>query len=169
MIKLHLGCGGNYLGGYINIDAIPTLATDKIADITDLSKEYENNSIEEILNEHVIEHLSKEGGKKALKHWYNLLKTGGKLIIECPDFLQTMKQFFDVPLKFQGIGVYADGNRLHNIYGAQDNKYQFHKWGYWPDSMKKILNNIGFKEIKFVSPATYHAQEEPCMRVKAIK
>ena len=60
-MKLHLGCGGTYLEGYVNIDYLTTEQTimnvkaDIYQDITTL--EYDDNSIDEIRSHHMFEHF----------------------------------------------------------------------------------------------------------------
>ena len=58
-IKLNLGCGDKILLGYINIDAqeeIKGKKPDLVADATKLDK-FADNSVDEILTVHVIEHF----------------------------------------------------------------------------------------------------------------
>jgi len=177
-IKLHLGCGGSHKEGYINIDAQKIEAVDLVADITDLSEHFKDNSISLIEHYHVIEHLSIEQGKEALKHWFNLLKPTGYLVFECPDFKQTCLEFSTLTwsqliIKYpeiRDLTVYnKDITRLHNIYGSQTDKFQFHKAGYWPEYVEKLLTEIGFINITFIKPTSYHQRQEPCLKVRAQK
>jgi SAM-dependent methyltransferase len=58
--RLHLGCGRNILQGWINLDAVSLSGVDIIADLDDCRNTnlpFEENSIDELLANHVIEHL----------------------------------------------------------------------------------------------------------------
>jgi predicted SAM-dependent methyltransferase len=84
--RLHLGCGNVRLEGYVNVDIVPTPATDLTADIAQLS-EFADCSVEEIRLEAVLEHLYRHQRKAALREWYRILQPGGWLIIAyVPDF-----------------------------------------------------------------------------------
>ena len=83
-IKLNLGCGGNILEGYTNID---TKKYDPIVhqmDVKDLI--FPNESVDEILAESVLEHISTFDTQETLWEWWRVLKPGGKLEIVVPDF-----------------------------------------------------------------------------------
>ena len=54
-MKLHLGCGKNIKEGYVNIDSYVEAPGIEKNDIFNLP--YEDNSIDEILTEHLIEHI----------------------------------------------------------------------------------------------------------------
>ena len=62
MDKLHLGCGRNYLDGWINTDIdSKRYKLDQRLDITE-NFPFENNTISYIFSEHVIEHISYKDG-----------------------------------------------------------------------------------------------------------
>ncbi len=155
-VKLHLGCGDRYLKGYINIDHRKTTATDLVCDIKKLP--FDDNSVSQIEIYHVIEHLPRNDVPAAFMEWYRLLGEGGRIIIEYPDFDQTVRE-------------YIDGNekRLDNIFGLQRFAGDAHLFGYNAERMKKLLQDCGFKEIKDCEPQDYHRQQEPCLRVEASK
>ena len=151
-LKLHLGCGNNHLEGYINIDWRKTKATDLVCDVRKLP--YTDSSVEVIETYHLIEHLHRHDFPKALSEWYRILKRGGKLIIECPDFDKVVKE-------------YLNGNeiRLDNIFGLQRFPGDAHLFGYNFKRLKQLLEEVGFKDIQKQKPQDYHAKDEPCLRV----
>ncbi len=79
-MKLHLGCGKNYLKGYINIDVNKKIKADKYCDVIKLP--FKTNSVDEIRADHLLEDF--EDMKIPLKEWYRVLKKGGKLKITVP-------------------------------------------------------------------------------------
>ena len=76
MKKLNIGAGGKLLDGYDNIDLYAAGCIKM--DACDLK--YEDNSIDEIVSFHMIEHVSRQDAEKMLKHWYKKIKYGGLLI-----------------------------------------------------------------------------------------
>ena len=89
-VKLHLGCGQNYLEGYVNVDlpsegqTVMNAQADVYQDIRTLS--YQENSVDEIRNHHLLEHFNRQEAIKLLLQWRRWLKIGGLLYIETPDF-----------------------------------------------------------------------------------
>jgi SAM-dependent methyltransferase len=76
MKKLHLGCGPNYLSGYINIDSSPYVKKDIALDLTKTPYPFEDNSIDYILCWNVMEHLEMNPIKFMEEMW-RILKPGG--------------------------------------------------------------------------------------------
>lgn len=155
-LKLHLGCGGRHFEDYINIDLRKTRATDLVCDIRKLP--YPDNSVELIETYHVIEHLPRHDSPKALKAWYGLLTHEGKLIIECPDFDDAVKE-------------YIEGNEesIDNIFGLQRFPGDAHLFGYNFKRLEKLLEAVGFKDIQKREPQDPHIKDEPCVRVECVK
>jgi len=154
-IKLHLGCGGVKIEGFIGIDYNKTLATDYVLDVVDLP--FRDNSIDIIKSYHLIEHLPINKLSDILGRWYRILKPGGKLILEFPDFDQIVK-------------LYLAGNedRLNNIFGRQRFPGDTHLWGWNLERMKKKLKDKNF-QVEQEEPQDYHTKEEPCLRIVACK
>lgn len=56
-MKLHLGCGQKRIAGFINVDREPSLQPDQIVNLEVFPWPWETNSVEEVVMEHVLEHL----------------------------------------------------------------------------------------------------------------
>jgi hypothetical protein len=85
-MKLNLGCGQNKLPGYVNVDKYETFGPDRVFDLEIVPWPFEDNSAEEIVMTHVLEHL---GAKTEvflgiIKELYRVLTPGGKLDIKVP-------------------------------------------------------------------------------------
>ena len=155
-VKLHLGCGNKRLPGCINIDMISTKATDLVCDARRLP--FPAESVARIETYHMIEHLPRHSFSAALIEWNRVMELGADLIIECPDFEETVRQ-------------YVAGNkfRINNIFGLQRHEGDYHRFGYTLDSLREALQHAGFGNIRAAPPTDSHTQEEPCLRIEAIK
>ena len=167
-MKLHLGCGGVVLPGYLNIDSHvegrpAEVFKDDAATLKNFAEKYPNAEVEEIISFHLFEHMPRPGAhchnaETALKTWFNVLRPGGTLIIECPNFEEVVKEY-----------VGGNKDRINNIFGLHRFPGDVHQWGYTPDSIRPLLEANGFYVVS-VGPGTdYHAKLEPCMRVEAMK
>lgn len=84
-MKLNLGCGYNKMEGYVNVDKDANCNPDIV---TDLEKKlpFEDNSADEIVLNHVLEHLGKdvETYFSLWKEFYRVLKDQGVIKIVVP-------------------------------------------------------------------------------------
>lgn len=145
-VKLHLGCGEQYINDYINIDYprsehnIMDVKTDYQAVITEL--DFPENSVDEIRLHHVFEHFPRVVALGLLIKWNKWLKIGGKLYIETPDFEGSAKTLLsDVPWKVK-TGV------IRHIAGDQAASWAYHIDHWFPERFKHTLSQLGFENIK---------------------
>jgi predicted SAM-dependent methyltransferase len=156
LIKLHLGCGNSHKDGFINVDCRKTGATDIVCDMTKLP--YPNNSVILIETYHAIEHLPRHDFEKALKAWYRVLKPGGQLVIECPDFDEIVRNYLK-----------GDEKQLDGIFGLQRFDGDYHLFGYNMKRLTGLLKKYGFTDIQEIPPQDYHRKKWPCLRVECLK
>ena len=154
-IRLHLGCGGQRLNGYINIDYPPSehniirVKADIYADIKSLY--FPPESVDEIRLHHVFEHFNRGNALALLVRWHEWLKVGGKLHIETPDVFGSAKMLAsNVSYKIkQGI--------LRHIFGSHEADWAYHYDGWYEDKFRRILSSLGFE----VTCHTSQWQREP--------
>jgi hypothetical protein len=85
MAKLNLGCANNKMEGWINVDMDPIFEPDQCFDITTSNWPIADNSIDEVMAIHILEHL--EGTSGYLTFWkelYRVCANGAEIKIECP-------------------------------------------------------------------------------------
>ena len=87
LVKLNLGCGDKILSGYVNVDVAESRVGKRPDVLCDLHRlaSFEDNSADEILSVHVVEHFWRWEVVDVLKEWVRVLKPGGLMILECPE------------------------------------------------------------------------------------
>ena len=147
-LKLHLGCGENYLPGYVNIDCPSTQHTvqrtskaDLYADLRQLN--YPNASVQEIRLHHVFEHFDRVTALGLLIDWYGWLKSGAQVIIETPDFLRCADEFVRSNRP-------ADQQKLiRHLFGSQEASWAVHYDGWHQAKFESTLTALGFQDLLF--------------------
>jgi hypothetical protein len=110
---------------------------------------YPANSVDEIRSVQCLEHVSMREGPRILRHWYETLKPGGVLHVDVPDFEETARQLLAQPDEASKEWYY----RL--VYGSQKNAYAYHKNGFSPARLERMLREAGFREVRHL-PNTIH-------------
>lgn len=157
MNKLHIGCGNTHLDGYLNVD----LHSRKADEHVDLNEPlpYADERFEEIVGMHIFEHLDPTKMDSIIKSWNRVLKPGGTILLEMPDFDALCKSYL------------ADRDRemtLEWIFGNQRDPGQQHRWGWNQKRLTKLFHRHGFY-VSFEDPKDYHSKEGPCLRIVATK
>lgn len=91
MKKLNLGCGNKILENYINIDVVD-YGGNIIHDLNKIPYPFEDNTFDEILASHILEHLN--NFNQVINELYRIAKPGGIIKVFAPFFLNT-KYFGD--------------------------------------------------------------------------
>lgn len=145
MIKLHLGCGKRDFGqDWIHIDGgnFPHVSSHDIINLP-----FEKGSVDLIYNCHVFEYFDRFEAVEVLSKWKSYLKEGGVLRIAVPDF-ESMAGYY-LYLKQMKIN-----NPLNNFIGPlygkwkMNNKSIYHKTVYDFESLKEMLEAVGFKNVR---------------------
>lgn len=144
-VKLNMGCGRAKLSGWINIDIEP--GADLILDIRK-GLTFSSSSVDFIYCEHVLEHFTREDGKRVLEESKRCLKKGGTIRIAMPDLDFLMQRYADNWrdqdwLSWSGYKFIKTKGQMINI--------AFRSWGhmylYNEEDLKILLNEVGFERI----------------------
>ncbi len=143
-MKLHLGCGTNKKDGWVNIDSVADCNPDQVLDLTK-PLPYDDLSVDEILAEDLLEHFDKYFRFIVFSHWMKVLKVGGVVTLQVPNFKKMLFRYFK--FKFDSFVDCLFGENLWNseIYLGH---FGNHKWGYSTESLKKFVSNFGIVPTK---------------------
>ena len=151
MLKLNAGCAVVYENGYTNID-LHCLEADLKADVRE-PLPYKDNSVDEILASHLLEHFKFRELPKVLQNFHRVLKQNGVLHIRVPDLLKVLQNFIDN----------KDGKRwswtIKEIYGGQWNDGECHHNGFTEDRLIDILKHFGFEVKEILEPRKQNETE----------
>ena len=126
-MKIILGAGNTFLDGWK-----ATQETElNILKKTDFEKQFEYNSVDAMLAEHLWEHMSKEEGIIAAKNCYEFLKFGGYIRCAVPD-ANFNNEWYQNMIKIGGPG-------------PKDHPAYTHKIVYDYKVFKEVFENAGFE------------------------
>lgn len=166
-LRLNLGCGDKILPGYVNVDVVASRAgqrPDLLCDLHSLHP-FDDDSADEILSVHVVEHFWRWEVLDILKEWVRVLKPGAELILECPNLLSACDRFLQDP-----VGRSATDRRgqetMWVFYGdpAWKDPYMVHRWAYTPESLAALMQEAGLVDLE-QRPAQFKLREPRDMRV----
>jgi predicted SAM-dependent methyltransferase len=199
-LKLNLGCASNLLEGYINIDQdnIDTIRErypyisfpkDSIIYIYDVfNLPYNDNTVDEIIADGFIEHISFLEEKPLFEEIFRILKPGGIFSFSVPNFEKVVKLWLEAKDDWKdfyriddeaikqkhwfGTYTYEPNNRwgylTAQLYGSQHGEGQFHQNCYTIPKIKALTSKIGFKDVN-ITEFNWKGDRDPMLRTIAIK
>lgn len=151
-MKLNLGSGELPILGYTNVDMY--CEADVVGDMRLLSF----SGVTEVEMSHVLEHIAWIDVPPLLERIRGWMESGAKIRVEVPDMCEIMRRGESDPL-WQTY-----------IYGSQSpHAGEFHKSGFTEDSLRGLMQMVGFTEIvtqTFQSPHHYRPGM-PCLEAVA--
>jgi len=145
-MKLHLGCGTNYLENWINIDISSPIA-DIILNLNQ-PLPFKDNSVSFIFNEHFIEHLTQKEALSFLQECIRILTPSGILRISTPNLEWVLNMYDDGNLEeWRDVG-WLPKSRCKLINEAM--RSWGHQFVYDLDEIRWILHTAGFNNINQV-------------------
>ena len=157
-MKYHLGCGSQYLQGYLNVDFPPenhTVNNDVKADLyTDiLNMEYEE--CDEIRSSHFFEHFNYYNSFVLLYKWTNALKLNGKLIIDVPDLEALCQAYLNANAETKFLV-------LRYIAGSHEAAWSYHINGWSKDTLSFVLTELGYKITEINKYGIINSKQPNC-------
>jgi predicted SAM-dependent methyltransferase len=152
--QLHVGCGGNLLPGFVNIDARATDPRVVVQDAGQLETIAEGQATR-IYACHILEHFPRAQLPMVLSNWRRRLAPGGELLLSVPDFRYL--SFF-----------YLFGRRLSQVlpplFGGQDYAGNFHHTAFDYRLLAAELRGAGFVSVETFDPYEYPFTAQDCSR-----
>lgn len=160
-LRLHLGCGTNLRPGWVNIDRVARVPG-VVTDVDPASLPYPDGTVSEILAEHVFEHFSFAEESSVWHEMARVLRPGGRLTIEVPDFEWVCHSFVEAqddwrdfyrvghPDHYAGCGRALDqrwGILQTMFFGNQNGSGQFHCSAYTEGKLAAIARRLEFQSI----------------------
>jgi len=107
-----------------------------------LASEVPDNSVDLIYASHVIEYFDRSEFELVLREWYNKLEHNGVLRLAVPDFESMSYLYTNKKISLDKF--------LGPLYGKMimGDSFIYHKTVYDFDSLKNILSNLEYKDIK---------------------
>jgi SAM-dependent methyltransferase len=149
---------------------------------------FRDSSVDEVLAESLLEHLSFAEEPKLLHEVKRVLRPGGLFQFSVPDFEKLFqlwlaakdewKDFYRNDLKAiaseHWFGHYSHsmdsrwGYLMASIFGNQNGPGQFHKNCYSVGKVRAILQRLNFREVD-ISHFLWQGDRDPMIRARAIK
>lgn len=111
-----------------------------------------DNSADEAMAIHVLEHIQRWEADAALAEWFRVLKPGGRLTLELPELHRCCRAILDGAEDRNGVwGLYGDP-------GYKD-ELMTHKWGWAERELISALQAAGFRKV-VVRPLQFHGRRK---------
>lgn len=151
-MKLNVGCGRKPLQGWVNADAAPGEGVDLVCYATEIP--LEEGVVSELMAIHLLEHLYPWDGDAAIGEFMRVLRPGGVLVLELPDFLKCCRNVADMVQHEK----HPDMLGLFGLFGdpRERDPLMIHKWGYTPATLRSLLRSHGFVSVREEAPV-FHA------------
>jgi SAM-dependent methyltransferase len=139
-MKLNIGAGDSSLEGYIKIDYDSKRKPDLCTDIRFSVLPYEDDSVEEIVMFHTIEHIEKKHHVFLLSEFNRVLRKDGYLIITFPEFSKCAKNFIE---NYKGMREFWEAT----VFGSQVSKSDYYVCAMDSEFLRQQLIDLGFSHI----------------------
>ncbi|OUL19791.1 hypothetical protein BV378_31735 [Nostoc sp. RF31YmG] len=139
--SLIIGFSGK-INEWVTFDIAP--GADYLGNIKNL-KLFSSNSMNRVYASHVLEHVSYEDAKFALKEMYRVLKPQGEVFIAVPDLINVSK-LLETEFAQTAIDITFGVNRPVKDWQPQ------HKYGYTHSTLENLLKEVGFTDVEEFCP-----------------
>jgi len=146
-VQLYLGSGRKHIPDFIHIDLDDCPHLDYRHDIAELSM-FSENSVDLLYTSHSFEYFDRQEGERVLKEWYRILRPGGTLRIAVPDFEAIIQVYLKYKKDLEHKGILGPLYGRMAIKTKKGDELIYHKTIYDFKSLKKLLQSVGFKNIR---------------------
>ena len=119
MIRLNIGCGSGKIDGFVNVDINDKMKPDLVLDIRKEHLPYKEESVNQIVMFHTIEHIEKKYHSLILEEFHRVLQKEGEVIFSYPEFTRCYENWV---YNRMGLREFWEAT----IYGRQSDESDFH-------------------------------------------
>lgn len=171
-MRLNIGCGKQTWDGFYCIDAVPHKKAPRAPDLlfafafegTKLKERLplDDGCADEVHSYHFLEHVTRWQAPAVLSEFKRLLRADGLLVLELPNLEAACRNL---------LAGMNDQMSMWPIYGDWNHQDEFmlHRHGYTPATVRRLLEESGFANVKIMAPQTHGARVNRDMRVEAIR
>ncbi len=141
-LKLNLGCGSNKIDGFVNIDTELSCKPDLVHNFVCNRLPYKDNTVDEIICFHTIEHIQKRFHKQVLNEIWRVLKPSGNFVISYPEFIRCVDNW---RRNYKGKREFWEAT----IFGRQLYESDFHVCIMYTPIFVSLLKDCGFSSIEW--------------------
>lgn len=142
--RLHVGCGGRRLPGWVNADVVPGVG-DVVLDLSD-PVALPRDALAAIYASHVLEHCYAQDTPGILRRMRDALRPGGVLRLSVPDLRLVVRNCLDS----QAYG--GETSALAVLYGGDFSSATSgpdqHRQMFWKERLTRLLTEAGFANIR---------------------
>ena len=174
MRKLEIGSGNRPRPGYEHLEPNPDCPDIQFCcGMDDIP--VGDNTFDEVLSVHSIEHVPIPTARKSLKEWCRILKPGGFALIDTPNIMRNANLYINGGWE-RDFATLTDGEKEYcSLNGAPNrslwlnfkifsspHKWDTHYWNADPELLTALCLEAGFSRVEVV-------QYDPSLAVKAYK
>ncbi len=162
-LRLDFGCGEAVRPGFLGVDIRPNPGVSFVCNAWEIADRVGPGSVVEIYSRHFLEHLTFPQAHMTVRAWAEILAPDGRLVLLVPDIRYHIGQFLE-----GDPGKPAEANadwtvRQHAVAGfwgwqrqADTRLWDVHKSGYDEDSLRDLLLEHGFGNVRRVEDDPWH-------------
>ena len=174
-VKLHIGCGYEYLDGWINIDLDKRAKADLYMDVRDICRYCPENSVDELRMIHLISYLRFWEALDFLQACHRWLKPEGRIVIEIPDLRKAARELLEVKSleNSSDYARYMECVRAIYAFGmdqiASREKFGTYAFGWSSEHLALEMKKAGFHHIRILEPQCHGNLSWRDFRIEAEK
>ncbi len=134
-MRIDIGCGDSPRAEYLGLDVRPTCGVGVLADASRLP--FRDGSFIQVFSSHSLEHFGHRKVRSVLEEWVRILRPGGIFEVRCPDLRARALLFV----------LHPNWKNVVDIYGGQDDEFDFHKSGFSYGLLKGLMEDLGIEEV----------------------
>lgn len=172
-MKINFGCGRRVLREYFNVDAVHNSKAPYAPELLHAIEFDQDGSVrnplplpsgcaDELFSAHVVEHVHDWQAPHLLAEWKRLIRPGGALVLELPNIEAAARHLLEGK---------SDQWCMWPLYGDGSHRdpWMCHKYGYTPKTIRRLVEEAGFVDVRLLPPQTHGPRPDRDMRVEARK